>query len=102
MHALEKQVTDVLLRWCLKKNGKRTGNYVTRRAKNIEEVRENTTGKMKCFITSCTRKTSNVVFQTLTFEKIRENEMVNNVIYSENKQRSVSTDKHVFESLRFV
>ena len=29
-------------------------------------------GKMKCFITSCTRKASNVAFQTLRFEKVRE------------------------------
>jgi hypothetical protein len=28
-------------------------------------------GKMKCFTTSCTRKTSYVVFQTLQFEKVR-------------------------------
>ena len=26
-------------------------------------------GKMKCFITSCTRKASNVAFQTLRFER---------------------------------
>jgi hypothetical protein len=28
-------------------------------------------GKMKCFITSCTSKASNVSFQTLRFEKVR-------------------------------
>ena len=27
---------------------------------------------MKCFITSCTRKASNVAFQTLQSEKVRE------------------------------
>jgi hypothetical protein len=27
--------------------------------------------KMKCLMTSCTRKTSNVAFQTLQFEKVR-------------------------------
>jgi hypothetical protein len=27
-------------------------------------------GKMKCFITSCTRKASNIAFQTLRFEKV--------------------------------
>ena len=27
---------------------------------------------MKCFITSCTRKASNVAFQTLGFEKVWE------------------------------
>jgi hypothetical protein len=32
-------------------------------------------GNMKCFITSCTRKASNVAFQTLRFQKVRENEM---------------------------
>ena len=31
--------------------------------------------KMKCLITSCTRKTSNVALQTLRFEKVREYEM---------------------------
>jgi hypothetical protein len=29
-------------------------------------------GKMKCFITSCTRKASSVAFRTLRFEKVRE------------------------------
>ena len=41
---------------------------------------------MKCFITPCTRKTSKVAFQTLRFEKerekVRENEMFDNVISS--------------------
>ena len=38
-------------------------------------------GKMKCFITSCTRKASNVAFQTLRFEKVWDNEMFHNVMY---------------------
>jgi hypothetical protein len=38
-------------------------------------------GKMKCFITSCTRKASNVVFQTFRFEKERENAMFYNVMH---------------------
>ena len=42
-------------------------------------------GKMKCFITSCTRKASNVAFQTLPFEKVRENEMFYNVMYLKSK-----------------
>ena len=31
-------------------------------------------GKMKCFMTSCTQKISNVAFQTLRFEKVQEND----------------------------
>jgi hypothetical protein len=30
-------------------------------------------GKIKCFITSCTRKASNAALQTLRFEKVRKN-----------------------------
>ena len=40
--------------------------YVTK-MKILEKIRENDTRKM----TSCTRKTSNVAFQTLRFEKVR-------------------------------
>ena len=36
-------------------------------------------GKFKCFKTSCTRKASNVAFQTSRFEKVWENEMFYNV-----------------------
>jgi hypothetical protein len=42
---------------------KRYGNYWKSTGKKY--------GKMRCFITSCTRKASNVAFQTLRFEKVR-------------------------------
>ena len=46
---------------------------------NMEECGLKKYRKTKCLITSCTRKTSNVAFQTLRFEKVRENEMFYNV-----------------------
>ena len=43
---------------------------------------------MKCFITSCARKASNVAFQMLRFEKVLENEMCYNVMYQKSRLNS--------------
>jgi hypothetical protein len=51
-HVLEKQLTDIL-------------------SVVVWKSRRKKYGKMKCFITSCTRKASNVAFQALCFETVR-------------------------------
>ena len=37
---------------------------------------------MKCFITSCIRKASNLAFETLRFEKVWENTWENEMFYN--------------------
>ena len=51
----------------IKLNSEKIGKTQKKIKLNSEKI-----GKMKCFITSCTRKASNVAFQTLRFEKVRE------------------------------